>query len=163
MDLRDKNIIWTLQKEEDLAAAKRPTQVDNAVKHRGFIAYERQSISYRDPNDRIKDWKEVANKCKPGPLMKTQSARCMDCGTPFCHQVMLLIFTRRLPYFLTTLFLQFLYKKWWSILFLYFILKYSWILMIWLGWPCKIWWGNKLKDDTLLCFSLVIRFVPSIQ
>ncbi|XP_042448324.1 glutamate synthase 1 [NADH], chloroplastic-like isoform X1 [Zingiber officinale] len=74
------------KKEEDLAAAKRPTQVDNAVKHRGFIAYERQSISYRDPNDRIKDWKEVANECKPGPLMKTQSARCMDCGTPFCHQ-----------------------------------------------------------------------------
>ncbi|XP_074568110.1 glutamate synthase 1 [NADH], chloroplastic-like isoform X2 [Curcuma longa] len=74
------------KKEEDLAAAKRPTQVENAVKHRGFIAYERQSISYRDPNDRIKDWKEVANECKPGPLMKTQSARCMDCGTPFCHQ-----------------------------------------------------------------------------
>ncbi|PIN20516.1 Thioredoxin reductase [Handroanthus impetiginosus] len=23
---------------------------------------------------------------KPGPLLKTQSARCMDCGTPFCHQ-----------------------------------------------------------------------------
>lgn len=82
--------------EEDLAAAKRPTQVDNAVKHRGFIAYERQGIPYRDPNDRIKDWKEVANELKPGPLMKTQSARCMDCGTPFCHQVILLIFTRRL-------------------------------------------------------------------
>ncbi|XP_042440891.1 glutamate synthase 1 [NADH], chloroplastic isoform X1 [Zingiber officinale] len=75
-----------IAKEEDLAAAKRPTQVDNAVKHRGFIAYERQGIPYRDPNDRIKDWKEVANELKPGPLMKTQSARCMDCGTPFCHQ-----------------------------------------------------------------------------
>ncbi|CAL9198032.1 unnamed protein product [Musa hybrid cultivar] len=74
------------KKAEGLAAAKRPTQVDNAVKHRGFIAYERQGISYRDPNDRIKDWKEVATESKPGPLMKTQSARCMDCGTPFCHQ-----------------------------------------------------------------------------
>lgn len=82
--------------KEDLAAVKRPTQVDNAVKHRGFIAYERQGISYRDPNDRIKDWKEVANELKPGSLMKTQSARCMDCGTPFCHQVILFIFTRRL-------------------------------------------------------------------
>ncbi|CAL9116276.1 unnamed protein product [Musa textilis] len=74
------------KKAEELAAPKRPTLVDNAVKHRGFIAYERQGISYRDPNDRIKDWKEVFMESKPGPLMKTQSARCMDCGTPFCHQ-----------------------------------------------------------------------------
>jgi len=29
---------------------------------------------------------------KPGPLLKTQSARCMDCGTPFCHQVGIAIF-----------------------------------------------------------------------
>lgn len=65
----------------------RPTQVDNAIKHRGFLAYERQGISYRDSNNRIKDWKEVAVELKPGPLTKTQSARCMDCGTPFCHQV----------------------------------------------------------------------------
>ncbi|CAL9109832.1 unnamed protein product [Musa acuminata var. zebrina] len=64
----------------------RPTQVDNAIKHRGFLAYERQGISYRDPNNRIKDWKEVAVELKPGPLTNTQSARCMDCGTPFCHQ-----------------------------------------------------------------------------
>ncbi|URE31654.1 Glutamate synthase [Musa troglodytarum] len=64
----------------------RPTQADNAIKHRGFLAYERQGISYRDSNNRIKDWKEVAVELKPGPLTKTQSARCMDCGTPFCHQ-----------------------------------------------------------------------------
>lgn len=59
----------------------------DAVKHRGFVAYERESISYRDPNSRINDWKEVMVEGKPGPLLKTQSARCMDCGTPFCHQV----------------------------------------------------------------------------
>lgn len=66
---------------------KRPTQVDKAVKHRGFVTYEREGISYRDPNIRMSDWKEVMEETKPGPLLKTQSARCMDCGTPFCHQV----------------------------------------------------------------------------
>ena len=49
--------------------------------------YEREGVGYRDPNARIKDWKEVSEESKPGPLLKTQSARCMDCGTPFCHQV----------------------------------------------------------------------------
>ncbi|XP_039120689.1 LOW QUALITY PROTEIN: glutamate synthase 1 [NADH], chloroplastic [Dioscorea cayenensis subsp. rotundata] len=71
---------------ERSTAPKRPTQVPDAVKHRGFVAYERQGISYRDPNARINDWEEVAEESKPGPLLKTQSARCMDCGTPFCHQ-----------------------------------------------------------------------------
>ncbi|XP_061956875.1 glutamate synthase 1 [NADH], chloroplastic-like isoform X1 [Populus nigra] len=65
---------------------KRPTRVNNAVKHRGFIAYEREGVQYRDPNVRMNDWKEVMESSKPGPLLNTQSARCMDCGTPFCHQ-----------------------------------------------------------------------------
>ena len=66
---------------------KRPTQVIDAIKHRGFVAYEREGVQYRDPNVRMNDWKEVMEETKPGPLLKTQSARCMDCGTPFCHQV----------------------------------------------------------------------------
>ncbi|XP_068644399.1 glutamate synthase [NADH], amyloplastic isoform X2 [Aristolochia californica] len=65
---------------------KRPTRVSDAIKHRGFVAYEREGVSYRDPVVRVDDWKEVAEESKPGPLLKTQSARCMDCGTPFCHQ-----------------------------------------------------------------------------
>lgn len=65
---------------------KRPTRVADAVKHRGFVAYEREGVKYRDPNARMNDWKEVIEEAKPGPLLKTQSARCMDCGTPFCHQ-----------------------------------------------------------------------------
>ncbi|KAF3432836.1 hypothetical protein FNV43_RR23938 [Rhamnella rubrinervis] len=65
---------------------KRPSQVSDAVKHRGFICYEREGVQYRDPKVRLNDWKEVTNESKPGPLLKTQSARCMDCGTPFCHQ-----------------------------------------------------------------------------
>ncbi|XP_010662985.2 glutamate synthase [NADH], amyloplastic isoform X2 [Vitis vinifera] len=74
------------QKVEEAEPDKRPTRVANAVKHRGFIAYKREGISYRDPNSRMNDWKEVMVETKPGPLLKTQSARCMDCGTPFCHQ-----------------------------------------------------------------------------
>ncbi|XXG82352.1 hypothetical protein AAC387_Pa10g0323 [Persea americana] len=73
-------------KEDDTQQLKRPTRVPDAIKHRGFIAYERESISYRDPNSRINDWKEVVEDTKPSQLLKTQSARCMDCGTPFCHQ-----------------------------------------------------------------------------
>ncbi|XVF53410.1 hypothetical protein PTKIN_Ptkin05aG0097500 [Pterospermum kingtungense] len=65
---------------------KRPTCVSDAVKHHGFVAYEREGIQYRDPVVRMNDWKEVMEESKPGPLLKTQSARCMDCGTPFCHQ-----------------------------------------------------------------------------
>lgn len=74
-------------KVEKTEPPKRPTEIPDAVKHRGFIAYEREGVKYRDPNVRMRDWKEVMEESKPGPLLKTQSARCMDCGTPFCHQV----------------------------------------------------------------------------
>ncbi|XP_024969533.1 glutamate synthase 1 [NADH], chloroplastic-like [Cynara cardunculus var. scolymus] len=71
---------------EDVELVTRPSQVNNAIKHRGFVAYEREGVSYRDPTVRMNDWKEVMEETKPGPLVKTQAARCMDCGTPFCHQ-----------------------------------------------------------------------------
>ncbi|XVF10044.1 hypothetical protein REPUB_Repub07fG0149900 [Reevesia pubescens] len=70
----------------EVEVVKRPTRVLDALKHRGFVAYEREGVQYRDPNVRMNDWKEVMEESKPGPLLKTQSARCMDCGTPFCHQ-----------------------------------------------------------------------------
>ncbi|CAN6345929.1 unnamed protein product [Urochloa humidicola] len=67
-------------------SSSRPTQVFNAEKRRGFVAYEREGISYRDANERVEDWNEVPNELVPGPLLNTQSARCMGCSTPFCHQ-----------------------------------------------------------------------------
>ncbi|KAG9147197.1 hypothetical protein Leryth_024320 [Lithospermum erythrorhizon] len=76
----------TNQDEEETEPTKRPTRVADAVKQRGFVAYERESISFRDPSVRLNDWNEVMEQTKPGPLLTTQSARCMDCGTPFCHQ-----------------------------------------------------------------------------
>ncbi|KAL7106941.1 hypothetical protein ACP275_06G023100 [Erythranthe tilingii] len=75
----------TSQAEEE-QLLKRPTSVSNPVKNGGFVAYEREGVSYRDPTVRMEDWNEVMVESKPGPLLKTQSARCMDCGTPFCHQ-----------------------------------------------------------------------------
>ncbi|KAL7254285.1 hypothetical protein ACSBR1_008647 [Camellia fascicularis] len=74
------------EKVEEAEPLKRPSRVPNAIKNRGFIVYEREGISYRDPNVRMNDWNEVMEKAKPSALLKTQSARCMDCGTPFCHQ-----------------------------------------------------------------------------
>ncbi|KAF5732416.1 NADH-dependent glutamate synthase 1 isoform 1 [Tripterygium wilfordii] len=74
------------EKLEGSEPLKRPTRVADPVKHRGFVAYEREGVQYRDPNVRMNDWKEVMEQTLPGPLLKTQSARCMDCGTPFCHQ-----------------------------------------------------------------------------
>ncbi|XP_014504412.1 glutamate synthase [NADH], amyloplastic isoform X2 [Vigna radiata var. radiata] len=74
------------EKQSQAEAPKRPSRVTDAIKHRGFVAYEREGVQYRDPNVRMTDWKEVMEETKPGPLLKTQSARCMDCGTPFCHQ-----------------------------------------------------------------------------
>ena len=51
----------------------------------GFIKYDRESIHYRPLLERLRDWKEVY---QPLPIaeVKTQAARCMDCGVPFCHQ-----------------------------------------------------------------------------
>jgi hypothetical protein len=37
----------------------------------------------------VKDWGEVLARLPNedhADLLSTQSARCMDCGTPFCHQ-----------------------------------------------------------------------------
>eukprot|EP01048_Picozoa_sp_COSAG05_P010225 COSAG05_NODE_886_length_6751_cov_151.638906_15_plen_48_part_00 len=35
---------------------------------------------------RVEDWREIG-KPRDEILLKTQTARCMDCGVPFCHQV----------------------------------------------------------------------------
>ncbi|KAI9298442.1 glutamate synthase [Neoconidiobolus thromboides FSU 785] len=55
-----------------------------ADKVRGFIKYKRRGDHYREPNSRLKDWNEVNHRLKPSEL-KVQSARCMDCGVPFCQ------------------------------------------------------------------------------
>lgn len=55
----------------------------------GFIDYQRQNPTDRPPLERIQDWQEFHQELDP-EARKTQGARCMDCGTPFCHTGMTL-------------------------------------------------------------------------
>ena len=50
----------------------------------GFMEYKREKGQEQAPLERISSWKEYASKLSDDKL-QTQGARCMDCGTPFCH------------------------------------------------------------------------------
>jgi len=52
--------------------------------HDGFMKYDRELPNARNPKDRIGDFKEIFEPF-PEDKTKTQAARCMDCGVPFCH------------------------------------------------------------------------------
>ena len=51
----------------------------------GFLEIQRQKPPSRPIPERIRDWREVPLPYEPAAL-KDQTARCMDCGIPFCHQ-----------------------------------------------------------------------------
>ena len=51
----------------------------------GFLHFDRELPSSRDPKERIKDFKEIYEEF-PVQKTKEQAARCMDCGIPFCHK-----------------------------------------------------------------------------
>ena len=50
----------------------------------GFIEFLRELPSELSPLDRIRNWDEF-HFPMPDDKLRTQAARCMDCGTPFCH------------------------------------------------------------------------------
>jgi len=50
----------------------------------GFKEFQRQVPNDRDAKLRILDWNEF-HEHLPENELKTQGARCMDCGVPFCH------------------------------------------------------------------------------
>jgi len=50
----------------------------------GFIEFAREVAAELDPRDRIRNWDEF-HLPLPEQKLRTQGARCMDCGTPFCH------------------------------------------------------------------------------
>jgi len=66
-------------------ALARPKSMPNPKKLGGFKYYARQNISYRDPMERIADFEEI-REITPDITLKTQTARCMNCGVPFCHE-----------------------------------------------------------------------------
>lgn len=51
---------------------------------RGFLQHRREVPTRRPVDIRISDWREVYEPFESERLV-TQSARCMDCGIPFCH------------------------------------------------------------------------------
>ncbi len=50
----------------------------------GFVEYSREAPERRPVPERINDWFEVYQDF-PEDKVRTQGARCMDCGVPFCH------------------------------------------------------------------------------
>ncbi len=50
----------------------------------GFIDFSRELPADRQPLERIRDWSEFHLHMEEDKL-RTQGARCMDCGIPFCH------------------------------------------------------------------------------
>jgi glutamate synthase (NADPH) small chain len=50
----------------------------------GFMEYTKQKVQEQAPLERIKSFGEYTERLADADL-QTQGARCMDCGTPFCH------------------------------------------------------------------------------
>jgi glutamate synthase (NADPH/NADH) small chain len=50
----------------------------------GFLEYTRETPSRRPVPERVNDWFEVYQEFSEDKV-RTQGARCMDCGVPFCH------------------------------------------------------------------------------
>lgn len=67
---------------DETAEKKRKALVLDKTK--GFMKYHRRAERYRDAKTRVKDWAELSSRLDEDEL-KYQSARCMDCGVPFCQ------------------------------------------------------------------------------
>ena len=49
-----------------------------------FLKIERVGVPYRDPSERLHDYKEFQVE-RPVQELRDQGSRCMECGVPFCH------------------------------------------------------------------------------
>jgi glutamate synthase (NADPH) small chain len=50
----------------------------------GFLEFARETPARRPVEERVNDWRAVYHDFS-GEKTRTQAARCMDCGVPFCH------------------------------------------------------------------------------
>jgi glutamate synthase (NADPH/NADH) small chain len=50
----------------------------------GFLEMDRQGPRYRPVSERVRDYRAVERTSSHEEILR-QAARCMDCGTPFCH------------------------------------------------------------------------------
>jgi glutamate synthase (NADPH/NADH) small chain len=53
-------------------------------KPKGFLQIPRKDPGYRLKSERVRDYEAVEKNLGHGEILE-QAARCMDCGTPFCH------------------------------------------------------------------------------
>ncbi len=51
---------------------------------KGFLKYKRREVGHRPAKERINDFNELDLPLTPEQIHQ-QTARCMDCGIPFCH------------------------------------------------------------------------------
>ncbi|CAK8985174.1 unnamed protein product [Durusdinium trenchii] len=67
----------------------RPQKIEDAKlvasSNRGFLEVDRGDLPKRGVAERVADFQEILAK-KDEVAVQTQASRCMDCGTPFCHQ-----------------------------------------------------------------------------
>ncbi|GMI52407.1 hypothetical protein ScalyP_jg8796, partial [Parmales sp. scaly parma] len=79
-----------LQNSNEPKVLRRDGSYAEIDKLRGFLSYQRNAEPYREPLQRILDWKElnpvedVDAEKHDSTERKVQAARCMNCGTPFC-------------------------------------------------------------------------------
>lgn len=73
---------------EDMGKISKRLRVDDEKSlagNKGFVHYSRAEIKKRAVQGRAGDFLEIYEH-KDEMKVRTQAARCMDCGTPFCHQ-----------------------------------------------------------------------------
>ncbi|KAF5100865.1 hypothetical protein D0Z03_000717 [Geotrichum reessii] len=68
----------------DVKAESKKPNLLKLDKTKGFKLYKRRAEKYRKPADRTKDWAELSTRLTKEELTY-QTARCMDCGVPFCQ------------------------------------------------------------------------------
>ena len=59
-------------------------QAETMGKITGFMEFDRHDRGYKPAAERVKHWNEFVEPL-PAAEVKTQAARCMDCGIPYCH------------------------------------------------------------------------------
>ncbi|KAK9447207.1 uncharacterized protein V1518DRAFT_421636 [Limtongia smithiae] len=69
---------------DQTAEKKNANKIVALDKTKGFMKYKRRAEKYRNPKTRTKDWQELSTRLTTEEL-KFQTARCMDCGVPFCQ------------------------------------------------------------------------------
>ncbi|KAL9534087.1 Glutamate synthase [NADH] [Sphaerulina musiva] len=71
--------------EESISDAAREKKRSLVLdKTKGFMKYQRRAEKYRPAKTRTRDWAELSTRLNEDEL-KYQTARCMDCGVPFCQ------------------------------------------------------------------------------